>query len=230
MTLRHTPGESLLAGEAIETLTTMLAHAAPTGYGRHEPALNAWDLTRFAREVRRSPGEPQRFVVTGSRALPISLTISVERHGPYVDEHVGGIIGMGRFGDPRLGGRLERLDHALITLAEDFGLMFALAMARPGPSGLTRAPVMPHAPTPLSLALGPGLVDGLALNTEAVISRYRAHTVSHPDCLLIPLGDSDGGRPTSLGRLLKDVGFARATTAMGVSVPEIHMTRYAARF
>jgi hypothetical protein len=224
-------------GEAIELLMATLAavcggpEPATWAFGRTEPARRPWDAAELAglRERDRTAGiGHSAFMVSGSTPIPASLTLVLERRGQAVDEHVTGLIGLGRLGERTLARKLAAADQMMTALAGATGISFGLLMARAGNQALTQPPVMSSAPIPLSILLGDGLIKGLDINPARALARFQASPALGGRGLLVPLDTTTSGRP-HLAELFEAVDLARASPRMGISPLQLQTLHYAAR-
>ncbi|WP_415857312.1 DUF6177 family protein [Sinomonas sp. G460-2] len=232
LSIRHRAAEESLLGGGIELFTAALGHETPSGWGTHEPAGKPWDrreLTDFARS--RMP-EPSRIVVSGTREVPVSAMLTVQRTQRGVEELVTGLIGAGLLADPRIGDRVRLVPEILGTLAARQLPLFGLVLARAGTANLTYPPVLELPPTPLAMLIGAPGVRELGLDTEEMRRRHGAQIAGRPriPALVFPLDPDHDGRGTDrLAAIVEDIGIDRIRAATGATRSQIEEVERAAQ-
>ncbi|MDR0627296.1 MAG: DUF6177 family protein [Bifidobacteriaceae bacterium] len=225
-----------LPGETIELMMAVLGAAAgavlePWSFGQAEPALRPWDAAEIAWLTRRdlASGLPHAaFMISGSPLLPASLTLVIQPGPGCVLEHITGLIGLGRLGEPSLGAKLAAVDPLMEALSGATSVTFALVMARAGNCALTRPPVLPSAPIPLSILLGDGLIKGLDIDPSRALEQFQASPALGGRGLMVPLDAAASGR-LHLAEFFRAVDFDRANPGMGISPGQLLTLHQAAR-
>jgi hypothetical protein len=236
-TARRPADRPVLPGETVELLMAAVGAAGggdsgAWAFSRTEPARRPWDAAELAWLCERdqAAGAPlSAFVVSGSPAAPASLTLVLQHQAEFTFEHVTGLVGLGRLGDPSLKRKLAAVDQMMETLSRASGITFALVMVRAGNEALTRPPILPSAPIPLSILLGDELVDGLGIDPRWALREFQASPALGGRGLMVPLDSAASGRP-HLAEFFKSADLDRAVPRMGISPQQLQRLHYAARY
>jgi hypothetical protein len=164
LTVVHPATRDLLLGESTETCTTVLAGAAPTGWGVAEPVTQPWDRVALSALCRdRAPASATLVVVGGTPDRRALGTTTVSRTTGGVREELA----------LQVGGGLEPDVHRFNALAERLAAQTtpprtALLGLAPGRDDGTVAARATGGVVPCGLLLGPSVV--------AEVGRERAQS------------------------------------------------------
>jgi len=219
VSVRHRAAEETVLGTTAELLATELTGAAPTGWGTHEPAGRPWDRRALTGAARGRMPDPTRFVVVGSAAAPVALTVTAQRTEHGVEELTTGLLAAGPVGDDTTALRIAAVPRALGRLAVSQLPLFALVLRRPGRADLAQAPRLSVAPRPVAMLLGAPAVRSLQLDVEDLRDRFGAIVAGKPriPALVLPFGGQDGVDPvTELAAVVEHLGADRVAEAVGM--------------
>jgi len=179
--IRHKAEVSTVVGRSIEVFLAGLGMDQPDGWGLQEPVSEVWDpveLTRFART--RMP-EPSRLVVTGGGDVGrVVLMLMVQRTIHGVEELVTGLVGLCQVDDPAATARLGQVSKALAGMCDGSMPLFGLVLARVGSADLSWQPMVPGAPMPVAMLIGPPGVHELQVDIADSVNRWGAVPAGRP--------------------------------------------------
>ncbi|MCL2490096.1 MAG: DUF6177 family protein [Propionibacteriaceae bacterium] len=220
--IRHKAEAATVVGRSVEAFLEGLGLGAPQGWGLQEPVTEPWnaaELTRFARS--RMP-EPSRLVVTGGGDGPRHvLTVMVQRTNHGVEELVTGLVGAGPVDSPAANERLAMIVPVLAGMCEGTMPLFGLVMARSGRADLSYEAVVPGAPMPVAMLIGPPGVRDLQVDIADAVDRWGVFVAGRPrlPALVYGLLPKDAGDATRLPDILAGFDQDRLQAVLGHSAP-----------
>lgn len=204
LSVRHSARRTTLLGRPAELAIEALTGAPPKSWGRHEPALGAWDRTALTADARARAPQPARFVVAGDGAIG---TVLVRRTRDGLEETTTLELAAGPSGSDAARAVVDRVPGLFDALAEETVPLFFLATTRTGRADLLIPPEAQDPPVPLAMLLGPPGVRRLGVDLDEAARRFGAVLVGKRRLpgLRFPLGTfdrADWGTTSEIARWL----------------------------
>jgi Family of unknown function (DUF6177) len=208
--VRHPAPERTTLGLAVERLVSALTGSSPSGWGPAEPATQPWnraDLTTACRDRGSRPTHLVFVAASVADAAPTALgTIRATPGDAGVEEMAEIVIG---YRDARTVPR-EDLGALIGMATAKVPFDSLLAFREVGPPDLTVLPHWVGLPTPIGVALGPGLVRTVGRNRVFNAEGFRPLAVGGVEPSVWYSVDGDDSDSTDrherLHRLLQHLG------------------------
>ena len=190
MSVRHSARRTTVLGRTAELAIETLTGAPPRSWGRHEPALVAWNRTALTADARERAPLPARFVVVADGVIG---TVLVRRTDDGLEETTTLELTVGPSGSDAARAVVDRVPDLFDALAEETVPLFFLATIRTGRADLLVPSEAQELPVPLAMLLGPPGVRRLGVDLDVATHRFGAVRVGKRrlPALRFPLGTFD---------------------------------------